>query len=53
MRDKDLHAQILGIKLLAGQQCRVGSVREVTVQVEQEAGAKQCCSTCGAGLTGL
>ncbi|WP_241085284.1 hypothetical protein [Candidatus Vondammii sp. HM_W22] len=49
MRDKDLHAQTLGIK----SPWQVSSVelalseREVTVQVEQEAGAKQCCSTCG------
>ncbi|MEE9356994.1 hypothetical protein [Candidatus Vondammii sp. HM_W22] len=49
MRDKDLYARILGIK----SPWQVSSVelalpeREVTVQVEQEAGAKQCCSTCG------
>ncbi|WP_241086260.1 hypothetical protein [Candidatus Vondammii sp. HM_W22] len=49
MRDKDLYAQILSIK----SPWQVSSVElalseeEVTVQVEQEAGAKQCCSTCG------
>ena len=49
MRDKDLYAQILGIK----SPWQVSSVElalsegEVTVHVEQEKGAKQCCPTCG------
>jgi len=49
MRDKDLYAQILGIK----SPWRVSSVElalsegEVTVHVEQEAGTTQCCPTCG------
>ncbi len=49
MRDKDLYAQILGI----GSPWQVSGVElilskgELTVHVEQEAGAKQCCSTCG------
>ena len=49
MRDKDLYAQILGIK----SPWQVISVDlalsdgEVTVCVEQEAGTKQCCPTCG------
>ncbi len=49
MRDKDLYAQILGIK----SPWQVSSMElalsegEVTVQVEQEAGAKQCCLTSG------
>jgi transposase len=49
MRDKDLYAQILGIK----SPWQVSSVElamsagEVTVHVEPEEGAKQCCPTCG------
>ena len=49
MRDKDLYAQILGIK----SPWQVTDVElsvpegEVTVQVEQEAGAKSCCPNCG------
>ena len=49
MRDKDLYAQILGIK----SPWRVSSVElalsegEVTVYVEQEGGIAQCCPTCG------
>lgn len=49
MRDKDLYAQILGIK----SPWQVSSVElelsagEVTVHVEQEKGAKQSCPTCG------
>ena len=49
MRDKDLYAQILGIK----SPWQVTSVElvlsagEVTIHVEQEARAKQCCPTCG------
>ena len=49
MRDKDLYAQILGIK----SPWQVSSVDlnvpegEVTVQVEQEEGARSCCPTCG------
>ncbi|MEJ1398948.1 MAG: ISL3 family transposase, partial [Candidatus Sedimenticola sp. (ex Thyasira tokunagai)] len=49
MRDKDLYAQILGIK----SPWHVTSVElalsegEVTVHVEQKVGTKQCCSTCG------
>ncbi|MEE9358412.1 hypothetical protein [Candidatus Vondammii sp. HM_W22] len=49
MRDKDLYSQILGTKS-PWLVCSVGlalSEGEVTVQVEQEADAKQCCSTCG------
>jgi transposase len=50
MRDKDLYAQILGIK----SPWQVSSVElalsqgEVTVHVEQEKRAKQCCPTCKA-----
>jgi transposase len=49
MRDKDLYAQILGIK----SPWQVSHVElspsdgEVTVHVEQEKGAKNCCPTCG------
>ena len=49
MRDKDLYAQILGIK----SPWRVSSVElalsegEVTVYIEQEGGIAQCCPTCG------
>ena len=49
MRDKDLYAQILGIK----SPWQVSDVElalsagEVTVHVEQEPGAIQCCPTCG------
>ncbi len=49
VRDKDLYAQILGIK----SPWRVSSVElvlsegEVTVHVEQKAGARRCCPTCG------
>lgn len=49
MRDKDLYAQILGIKSpwqVADVELSV-SKGEVTVQVEQEAGAKSCCPSCG------
>ncbi len=49
MRDKDLYAQILGIKSpwqVSGVEL-ILSKGELTVHVEQEAGAKQCCSTCG------
>lgn len=49
MRDKELYAQILGIK----SPWQVSDVElalsegEVTVHVEQEPGAKLCCPTCG------
>jgi len=49
MRDKDLYAQILGIR----SPWQVSSVElalsegEVTVYVEQDAGAKLCCPVCG------
>ncbi|MCU7879389.1 MAG: hypothetical protein KZQ66_04770 [Candidatus Thiodiazotropha sp. (ex Lucinoma aequizonata)] len=49
MRDKDLYAQILGIKT----PWQVISVElpvsdgNVTVHVEQKVSAKQCCPTCG------
>jgi transposase len=49
MRDKDLYAQILGIK----SPWRVTGVElsapegEVTIQVEQEEGSRSCCPTCG------
>lgn len=49
MRDKDLYAQILGIK----SPWQVSSVEldvtegEVTVEVSQEAGRRVCCPTCG------
>lgn len=49
MRDKDLYAQILGIKS-PWQVSRVelnASEGEVTVEVEQEAGTRACCPTCG------
>ena len=54
MRDKDLYAQILGIK----SPWQVSSVElalsegEVTVHVEQEEGARQCCPTCGKASPG-
>ncbi len=54
MRDKDLYAQILGIK----SPWRVSNVAlalskgEVTVHVEQEDGATQCCPTCGEASPG-
>ncbi len=54
MRDKDLYAQILGIK----SPWQVTSVDlalsegEVTVHVEQEASAKQSCPTCGKASPG-
>jgi len=49
MRDKDLYAQILGIK----SPWQVASVEldvtegEVTVEVERDAGRRACCPTCG------
>ena len=49
MRDKDLYAQILGIK----SPWQVSSVElnavqgEVTVEVARESGSKLCCPTCG------
>ncbi len=49
MRDKDLYAQILGIKS-PWQVSSVNlelSVGEVTVYVEQKDGAAQCCPSCG------
>ena len=49
MRDKDLYAQILGIKSpwqVSGVDLNVAG-GEVTVQVEQEKGVKSCCPTCG------
>jgi len=49
MRDKELYAQILGIES-PWQVSRVElalSEGEVTVHVEQEKGATQCCPTCG------
>lgn len=49
MRDKDLYAQILGIKSpwqVSGVELAL-SEGEVTVHVEQEEGATQCCPTCG------
>jgi transposase len=49
MRDKDLYAQILGIKSpwqVTDVELNV-SKGEVTVQVEQEAGANSCCPSCG------
>ena len=49
MRDKDLYAQILGIKSpwqVADVELNV-SKGEVTVQVELQAGAKSCCPSCG------
>ena len=54
MRDKDLYAQILGIKSpwqVADVELNV-SKGEVTVQVEQEAGAKSCCPSCGKASPG-
>lgn len=54
VRDKDLYAQILGIK----SPWRVSSVElalsegEVTVHVEQKAGARRCCPTCGRKSSG-
>lgn len=49
MRDKDLYARILGLQS-PWQVSRVDlalSEGEVTVHVEPEAGAAQCCPTCG------
>jgi len=49
MRDKDLYAQILGIKRpwqVSGVDLNVPE-GEVTVQVEQEEGVRSCCPTCG------
>ncbi len=49
MRDKDLYAQILGIKSpwqVTGVELAL-SEGAVTVHVEQEKGAQQCCPTCG------
>ena len=49
MRDKDLYAQILGIKSpwqVSNVELAI-SAGEVTVYVEQEKGATQCCPTCG------
>ena len=49
MRGKDLYAQILGIKSpwqVTDVELNV-SKGEVTVQVEQEAGANSCCPSCG------
>ena len=49
MRDKELYAQILGIKSpwqVTGVELAL-SEGEVTVHVEQEEGAVQCCPTCG------
>lgn len=49
MRDKDLYAQILGIKSpwqVADVELDV-SKGEVTVHVEQEAGVSSCCPNCG------
>jgi len=48
MRDKDLYAQILGIKSpwqVSGVDLAI-SQGEVTVHVEQDKGTKQCCPTC-------
>lgn len=49
MRDKDLYAQILGIKSpwqVTGVDLKVPE-GEVTVHVEQEEGVRSCCPTCG------
>jgi len=49
MRNKDLYAQILGIKSpwqVTGVELAL-SEGAVTVHVEQEKGAQQCCPTCG------
>jgi transposase len=49
MKDKDLYAQILGIKSpwqVTGIELSV-SEEEVTVQVEHEGGSRSCCPTCG------
>ena len=49
MRDKDLYAQILGIK----SPWQVSSVElnevegEVTIEVARESGSRLCCPTCG------
>ena len=54
MRDKDLYAQILGIK----SPWQVSSVDlnvpegKVTVQVEQEEGVRSCCPACGKESSG-
>jgi len=48
MRDKDLYAQILGIESpwqVSGVELAL-SEGEVTIYVEQEEGAAQCCPTC-------
>jgi transposase len=49
MRDKELYAQILGIKRpwhVSGVELSL-SEGEILVQVDQEKGATQCCPTCG------
>ncbi|WP_293681799.1 transposase family protein, partial [Thiolapillus sp.] len=49
MRDKDLYAQILGIKSpwqVSGVELAL-SEGEITVHVEQEEGVQHCCPTCG------
>ena len=49
MRDKDLYAQILGIKSpwqVSGVELAL-SEGEVTIHVEQEEGVQHCCPTCG------
>ncbi|WP_419633253.1 helix-turn-helix domain-containing protein, partial [Thiolapillus sp.] len=49
MRDKDLYAQILGIKSpwqVSGVEL-ARSEGEVTIHVEQEEGVQHCCPTCG------
>lgn len=54
MRDKDLYAQILGIKSpwrVSGVELGV-SAGEVTVEVEREPGAQLCCPTCGRASPG-
>jgi transposase len=54
MRDKDLYAQILGIKSpwqVADVELDV-SKGEVTVHVEQEQGVKSCCPSCGKASPG-
>jgi len=54
MRDKELYAQILGIK----SPWQVSSVElalpkgEVVVHVEQDKGARPCCPACGKGSPG-
>ena len=54
MRDKELYAQILGIKSpwqVSGVELAL-SEGEVTVHVEQEKGARGCCPTCGKASPG-